>query len=302
MTAPALATTATVPADGAPSLPAGVVHNRRAGWVGGALVGGFALLAVVAPLISPYRTGALDGQPLEAPSRAHLLGTNSVGQDVVSQLLSGARASLFVAVVAGVGTLVLGALVGLVSAWMGGRTDAVLMRVVDVFLAMPRLPLLIVAGAYASRSLAAVAAVIAAAFWPQTARVVRSQVLSLRSRSYVEAATGFGAGSVHVLRRHVVPALGLILVAELVGASARAVVLEAGLAFLGLGDPSTASWGSMIRDALAFRSLFYTDAWKWWLLPPVACVTLLLLGITFLGVAWEQRVNPRLARHGGDPG
>ncbi len=297
MTVPALAGAPTIPADGV--MAASGVRHRRIGWAGAGLVGGFALLALVAPLVAPYRTGALVGQPLEPPSPAHLLGTNSVGQDVVSQLLSGARASMFIAGVAGAGTLVLGALVGVVSGWKGGRADAVFMRVVDVFLALPRLPLLVVAGAYLSRSLTSVAAVIAATFWPETARVVRSQVLSLRGRAYVTAATGFGAGTFHVLRHHVIPALGLILIAELVTAAGRAVVLEAGLAFLGLGDPSTASWGSILRDALAFRALFYTDAWKWWLVPPIAAVTLLLVGITFLGVALEQRINPRLARHGG---
>ena len=295
MTAPAAAGAPAVPPDGV--IATGAVSGRWAGRAGAVLVGGFALLAVIAPLVTPYRAGALSGKPLESPSGAHLLGTNSVGQDLASQLLSGARASIFVAVVAGGGTLVLGALVGVISGWLGGRTDAVLMRVVDVFLAIPRLPLLIVAGAYVGQSLSAVAAVIAATFWPQTARVVRSQVLSLRERTYVQAASGLGAGTGHILRRHVVPELALILVAELVSAAGRAVVLEAGLAFLGLGDPSTASWGSILRDALGFGSLFYTDAWKWWLIPPILSVTLLLVGITFLGVAVEQRVSPRLVRH-----
>ncbi len=296
MSLPALAGAPTIPADG---LVASGVRRRGMGWTGAVLVGSFALVALIAPLIAPYRSGALAGQPLEPPSGAHLLGTNSVGQDIASQLLSGARASMFIAAVAGAGTLLLGALVGVASGWAGGRVDALLMRIVDVFLALPRLPLLIVAGAYVSRSLTSVAAVIAATFWPDTARVVRSQVLSLRGRAYVTAATGFGAGAVDVLRRHVIPALGLILMAELVTATGRAVVLEAGLAFLGLGDPSTASWGSILRDALAFQSLFYTDAWKWWLVPPIVAVSLLLVGITFVGVALEQRINPRLARHGG---
>lgn len=297
MRLPAVAGAPNISADGL--VAAGGARGRRIGWAGAVLVGGFGVLALIAPLIAPYSTGALAGQPLESPSGAHLLGTNSVGQDIVSQLLSGARASMFIAAAAGAGTLLLGALVGVVSGWAGGRADAVLMRVVDIFLALPRLPLLIVAGAYLSRGLTSVAAVIAATFWPDTARVVRSQALSLRGRSYVRAATGFGAGVFHVVRRHLVPALGLILTAELVTAAGRAVVLEAGLAFLGLGDPSMASWGSMLRDALGFQALFYTDAWKWWLVPPIAAVTLLLVGITFLGVALEQRINPRLARHLG---
>ncbi|HEX2274773.1 MAG TPA: ABC transporter permease [Acidimicrobiales bacterium] len=297
MTAPLATDDAVVAAE--TGVAARAVHLPGAAWVGIGLVGSFVLVALLAPVVAPYRTAELAGRPLEPPSTRHLLGTNGVGQDVLSQMLSGARASLFVAAVAGLGTLVLGALVGLVGGWWRGFVDAVLMRVVDVLIVIPRLPLLIVAGAYVGPGLLPVAVIIALTFWPSTARVVRSQVLSVRRRDHVTAATGFGAGTVHVLRRHVLPAVGLVLAAELVTAAGRAVVLETGLAFLGLGDPSVTSWGSVMRDAFAFGGLFYTRAWAWWLLPPVLAVTLLLVGVTFLGVAVEQRVNPRLARHTG---
>ncbi len=277
------------------------VGSAAAARVGAALVGGFALIAIAAPVLAPYRTAELSGDPLEAPSAAHLLGTNSVGQDLASQLLSGARASLLVAAVAGVGTLLLGALVGVLAGWLGGIVDAVLMRVVDILLVVPRLPLLIVAGAYVGQGLVPVATIIALTFWPPTAKVVRSQVLSIRRRAHLMAARGFGAGTVRILRHHVLPAVGLLAAAELVAAAGRAVVLEAGLAFLGLGDPSTPSWGSIMRDALGFSGLFYTQAWAWWLFPPVVAVTLLLVGITLLGVGVEQRIDPRLARHPGRP-
>ena len=277
--------------------PARALRLPGADRLGVGLVGCFVLVALLAPLLAPYRTGELAGRPLEAPSTRHLLGTNGVGQDLLSQMLSGARASLFVAGVAGVGTLVLGGLVGLVAGWWRGVVDAVLMRVVDVLLVIPRLPLLIVAGVYVGPGLLPVAVIIALTFWPPTARVVRSQVLSIRRRDHVVAATGFGAGAGHILRRHVLPAVGLVLAAEFVTAVGRAVVLESGLAFLGLGDPSVTSWGSVMRDAFAFGGLFYTRSWAWWLVPPVLAVTLLLVGVTFLGVAVEQRVNPRLTRH-----
>ncbi len=108
---------------------------------------------------------------------------------------------------------------------------------------------------------------------------------------------GFGAGTWHRVRRHVLPDVGLILVAALVVAAARAVMLQVGLAFLGLGDPNRASWGSVLRDALEFQGLFFTRAWAWWLLPPLAATAVLLLGITFVGLSVEQQVNPRLTRH-----
>jgi len=280
-------------------VPSRGLRLPRIGWTGVVLVGGFALVALLAPLVAPYRAGELAGRPLEAPGSNNLLGTNAVGQDLLSHMLLGVRASLFVAAVAGAGTLAIGALVGLAAGWWGGVIDAVLMRVVDVLMVIPRLPLLIVAGAYVGRGLLPVAAIIALTFWPSTARVVRSQVMSVRRRDDVMAAVGFGAGTVHVLRRHLLPAVTLLLAAELVSAAGRAVVLETGLAFLGLGDPSAPSWGSIMREALGFPGLFYTRAWAWWLVPPLLAVTLLLVGITFLGVAVEQRVNPRLVRHAG---
>ena len=267
------------------------------GWVGLAIVAVFVGLALLAPWLASYRTTALAGRPLEAPSAAHLLGTNGVGQDLASQLLNGARVSLFVAVLAGGGTLLIGALVGMVAGWAGGLVDAILMRVVDLVLVVPKVPLLIVIGTYAGPSLPVISLIIALTGWPPTARIVRSQVLSLRRRAHIKAAVGFGATSGQVLRRHILPEVGLILTAGLVGAAARAIAFEAGLAFLGLGDPSRASWGAMLRDAIGFGGLFFTDAWKWWLVPPVVAISLLLLGVTFVGVGLEQRINPRLSRH-----
>lgn len=267
------------------------------GWLGIVIVGGFTVLALGGGALSPHRPTALVGGPLEAPTTAHLLGTNSVGQDLLSQLVSGARVSLTVAVLAGGGTMFIGGLVGILAGWLGGAFDAVVMRVVDFVLITPRLPLLIVIGAYVGPSLPVISLIIALTFWPGPARVVRSQVLSLRRRAHVRAAVGFGARTAHVLRRHLIPDVALILVAGLVSAAGRAVMLEAGLAFLGLGDPSRASWGKVIRNSIEFSGLFYTDAWAWWLLPPMLAITVLLLGFTFLGVGLEQLVNPRLARH-----
>lgn len=267
------------------------------GWVGLAIVAVFVGLALAAPWLTSYRTTQLAGSPLDAPSTAHLLGTNGVGQDLATQLLNGARLSLFVAVIAGGGTLLIGALIGMVSGWAGGLVDAVLMRFVDLVLVVPKVPLLIVIGTYAGPSLPVISLIIALTGWPPTARIVRSQVLSLRRRAHIKAAVGFGATTGQILRRHILPEVGLILTAGLVGAAGRAIAFEAGLAFLGLGDPSRASWGAILRDAIGFGGIFYTDAWKWWLVPPVAAISLLLLGVTFVGVGLEQRINPRLSRH-----
>lgn len=266
-------------------------------WVGLGLIGTFTALALLAPLLRPYRAAALSPDLLQRPTWRHLLGTNNLGQDLASQMLDGARSTLFVAVMAGGGVLLLGAAVGLVAGWRGGWVDLVLMRVVDVLLALPRLPLLIVIGTFAARRLEVVALIIALVFWPGPARTVRASVLSLRRRTHIQAAAGFGAGTVHVLRRHVVPEVGLILLAQLLSAMGRAVLIEAGLAFLGVGDPSRISWGSIMRDTRGVAGLYYSPAWLWWMLPPMLAVILVLLALNLIGTAVEQRINPRLARH-----
>jgi len=265
--------------------------------VGGAIVAAFAVVAVFAPSIAPFDHTTLAGGPLEPRSSELILGADGLGRDLFSQLVLGARVSLTIAVVAGVGTLALGASVGLLSGWLGGGTDAVLMRIVDIVMALPRLPLLLMLGTYIRPSVLTIGAVISLTSWPGAARVIRSQVLSLRQRTHLRAAVGFGARTLHVLRGHVIPEMGLILVAGLIGSAGRAVMLEAGLAFLGLGDPTQASWGQMLRGALNYPSLFFTETWQWWLLPPILAISLLLLGITFVGISVEERINPRLSRH-----
>jgi peptide/nickel transport system permease protein len=274
-------------------------HSRlpTIGWVGFAMVGFFVGVALAAPWIAPYEAERASASGMESPSWSHPLGTTRIGQDLFSQLIVGARASMLMAALAGVGAVTLGALVGIAAGWVGGWVDALLMRLVDVILAFPRLPALMLVGAYVGTSLTAVAALISILFWPGTARIVRGQVMSLRSRAHVRAATGFGAGWLHQVRRHVLPDVALVLVAALAGAASRAIMLEAGLAFLGLGDPARTSWGSMIREARAMTGIFYTNIWVWWMLPPLLAIVLVTLGTTFLGVAFEQRLNPRLARH-----
>lgn len=283
---------------------ASITHPPRrrrfgTGILGVAILGLMVLIATAGPYVVRYRPTELAGRPLEPPSAAHLLGTNGVGNDLLSQLVTGAQTSLIIAGLAGVGTLIVGASIGLAAGWWGGMIETLLMRFTDTVLVLPRLPLLIVIGAYLRPNLITTAAVIAFTFWPPTARVVRSQVLTVRSRTYTLAAVGFGAGVPYLIRRHIVPDIGPVLVAGLVAAAGRAVALEAGLAFLGLGDPARTSWGMIMRDALDFAALFYTPAWAWWLLPPILALTAFLVGLTFIGIEIESYSNRRLARHVG---
>ncbi|PDV99072.1 ABC transporter permease [Candidatus Viridilinea mediisalina] len=264
-----------------------------AGW---ALVGSFLLLALLAPWLAPHDPTAYSGAPLERPSRQHPLGTNDVGQDLLSELIYGARISLLVGVAAGGLALLIATLIGAGAGYLGGWVDLLLMRCVDLLMALPMVPLLILVVAYAGPSLLNLILCIALLGWMVPARSIRAQVLSLRSRNYIQAARLFGAGPLYVLLRHLLPALGPILLALLVGQIGRAIMIEAGIAFLGLSDPTAKSWGMMIRYALNYGGIYLSPVWIWWLLPPSLCISLLVLGFTFLGVGLERRLSPRLVR------
>ncbi|MEX2291849.1 MAG: ABC transporter permease [Mycobacteriales bacterium] len=268
-----------------------------AGLVGALILVLYVLLMLFGSRLAPFGANELAGPSLSRPGGRHLLGTNLLGQDIASQLLLGVRASVLVAVLAGTGTVVLGTLVGVLAGWFPGWPSAALMRVTDLVLVLPKLPLLLLVGALTGGSVLGLSLVISLLFWPTAARILRSQVLSLRTRTHVRAATGFGAGTWHQLRRHILPDLSLLSVAEFIPAASRAVALQAGLAFLGVGDPTEPSWGAMIRDAIAFRAVFITSAWTWWLVPPIVALVALIVGITLLGTALERRLSPRLARH-----
>ncbi len=266
-------------------------------WAGGGMLIVLALVAIFAPLLAPHDPRAFDADPLLAPSWAHPMGTNSGGQDLFSQLVYGARDVLVVAPLAALFSVALGAGIGTLSALAGGRTDAFITRVVDVGLALPKLPLLILLAVAAGPSTISLVVSVGLLAWPVTARYVRAQALSLRRREHVLAARSFGGGPVYLARRHLLPALSSILVSGFVSIAALAVLLEAGLAFLGLGDPQRSSWGLTMNDALQYEDLFFGDSWLWWLLPPGAATTLAILGFTLLGVGLEPRLNPRVREH-----
>jgi peptide/nickel transport system permease protein len=256
----------------------------------------FALAALAASLLAPYDPHAFSGPPLARPNLEHPLGTNDAGQDILSELIYGARISMAVAIGAAVGTVTLGFLVGGVCGYLGGFLDMLLMRTVDVMLTLPRLPLLILLTAFLGSGVFQTMTIIALLHWPATARVIRAQVQSLRQRDWVRMARHFGGSPGYILVRHIVPQIGPLLVYGLVTSAGWAVAMEAGLAFLGLGDPTAKSWGLMMRFALNLPGLLLTDRWLWWLLPPGLCVTLLILALTFVGLGLEQTLQPRLRR------
>lgn len=261
--------------------------------VGLVLVAALGIVALAGPMIVPYDPRELSGGAVERPSASHLLGTNDIGQDIFSEVVIGTRSSLGVALPAAGLAVALGLLVGVGAALRSGWLDTATMRLIDGFLALPGLPLVVLLAALAGPNRTALVLVIAMAGWPPIARIVHGQVLQLRSRGFVRAARGFGAPSLYVMRRHLIPAVGPTAAAGFVHWASTAVVLEAGLTFLGLGDPTGVSWGTTLNRALDYQGLYYSSMWVWWVVPAGLAITLAALGFAFVGVGLEPRFNPQ---------
>lgn len=261
-----------------------------------AILAAYAVIAIGAPLLAPYDPYAYVARPYAAPSLAHLLGANDVGHDVLSELIYGTRVSLLVAVVAGLSAVLVGAAVGLAAGAMGGVAEALAMRVVDVLLTLPRLPLIIVIAAYLGGGTVTIIGVLAFFAWPGTARVIRAHALGVARLEYVQAARALGAGDLHVIRRHFVPVTAPLLAAAFVTNAGRAVLLESGLAFLGLGDATVKSWGAMLFFALRDPAVYFTGRWAWTVVPAALSLSALLFAIALAGLELEARADRRVAR------
>lgn len=265
--------------------------------IGLGLLGFVAVVALMAPLLTRYDPNLISPRgALRAPSAQHWLGTDVPGRDIFAQLVHGARASLKVAAIAGSLAMAGAILLGVVPAILGGWADTVANRFVVFLLALPGLPLLVLIGALAGNRQIAVILVIAGLGAAPNARLLRSQALTLRQRGFISAARGFGGGPLYVLRRHIVPGLGPLILIGFVNWAGLAIGLEAGLAFLGLGDPSGISWGLMLNRALAQDAIYFSSMWTWWVLPPGLAIAVTVLGFTFVGVALEPAFNPRWLR------
>lgn len=263
------------------------------GAIGLVIVAVLVLVAIFAPVLAPYDPTERVGPPFATPSAAHPLGTNDIGQDLLSELIYGTRVSLTVGLVAATVALLIGTTVGIVAGFYPRLLGSVLMRIVDIVLILPFLPLLIILAAYLGRSLLNTVLVIGILIWAGSARVIRSQVLSLTQRDYVVAARAMGARDLHIIVKHILPLTLLLAIGEFVQATAGAILLEASLSFLGLGDPIQKSWGAILYWAQV-RGAFLTPAWQWWVLPPGLMIMAASLGFALIGFALEQRVNPRL--------
>ncbi len=266
------------------------------GMAGLVILGVFALMALVgAPLVgegSLHTGGAAD--VLQPPSLNHLLGTDDLGRDVLAGVVMGSRISLLVGLASTVLSMLIGSVMGIVAGYYGGRLGEALMRITDVFLVIPWLPLMLVLAAVLGPSLWNIILVIGITSWAGTARIVRSQTLSVRERPFVERARAMGASNVHIMTYHILPNVFPLIFANTILVSAVAILSETTLSFLGLGDPFHMSWGVMLHFAFSTGAIAL-GAW-WYLLPPGLCVVAVVLGFTFVGYALDEVLNPRLRK------
>jgi peptide/nickel transport system permease protein len=219
------------------------------------------------------------------------LGTDNLGQDVMSQIIYGARISLLVGLVVALAATFIGTIVGVLSGFYRGATDQGLMRFTDVMLVLPQLPLMIILAAYLGPSENSIIIVLTLTSWPLVARLIRSQTLSLRERPFTDASRVIGSSNTRIIFKVIIPNLLTLIAANVVLMITTAVVGEAGLDFIGLGNPSVVSWGTMLYWAQAYA--LFNGAW-WWVLAPGLCIALLGLGAVLVSLSIENVFNPRL--------
>lgn len=272
----------------------GAVAKRPAPAVGAGVLCLAVVIAVLSSWIEPYHPSQIVGAVFAHPSAVHWLGLDGVGADVLSQLVQGARISLVVGAAATAVSMSMGAGVGILSGYFGGIVDGILMRITDFFLVVPYLPLLIIVAAVWGASLTHIILLIGLLQWTWTARIVRSQVKSIRQRTYVRRARSVGAGNTRIIISHVVPQIGPLLVSLAVLHVGYAIFSEAALDFLGLGDPSVVSWGTMIEHAFQ-RTAIASGAW-WAIVPPGLCITAVVVSCFLIGQAVEEALDPGLQR------
>lgn len=220
------------------------------------------------------------------------LGTDNYGRDIFTQLMHGSRISLIIGIFSAVIAVLLGLLVGLVSGYVGGWVDEILMRINDILLTIPGLPLLIVLTAVIGPSIYSVIILIGLLGWMGIARLIRSQVLTLKTKAFVEASRASGGGTLHIIYRHLIPNVMTMAYTQLALTVPGAIVTEAALSFLGLGDPFLQTWGKMLHDVQYYGAI----AEWWWAVPPGICIALLSMAFVFIGYALDDIFNPKLRR------
>jgi peptide/nickel transport system permease protein len=245
-------------------------------------------IALLAPIISPHNPYEITEDSFAPPSAEHPLGTDYVGRDMFSRVLYGARTSLLVGIVAVGTTTTIGIAIGMFSGFFAGKIDDVLMRLTDMFQVIPKFFLALVMVSAFEPSILNVALVIGVLSWPSTARLVRADFLSIREQAYVEAAKSIGVSDIRIMINEILPNCMTAIIVNASFQMGSAILVEAGLSFLGLGDPSALSWGGLLYDSVPF---FRT---AWWLpVFPGLAISIAVLSLNLVGEGLNEALNPR---------
>lgn len=276
-----------------------IYRQNRPAMIGLGIILVILVMAVAAPVLAPYDPNENfyndAGQPmdLQPPSVAHPMGTTHLAQDVLSQLIWGSRVSVIVGLLSGLTVLFVGTTVGLVAGYYKGTVDLVLMRFVDVLYGVPAIPLVLVITMFVGNSVWNIIIAMALVLWRNMARLVRSQTLSLSERPYVKAAKAAGASDIRIMYLHIAPNLAPLMLVEGTFVMGAAILIEAGLSFLGLGAAEMMSWGTMLQ--LTFTTGAIRSAW-WWVLPPGLSITAMVVAFFYISRGIEDITNPVLER------
>ena len=256
------------------------------------LLAPFLFFAVFANAVAPYAPLLYtSGAPLQAPTAAHLMGTDQAGSDIYSQVIFGSRVALYDASVSALVAVVLALAVGLTSGYFGGFVDEALMRGTDLVISIPSFVLIILVVILFGSTVNTIALIIAAVAWPTLARIVRAEVLSLKEREFVLAARAVGAGSVNIMTDEILPNVWFRLMPAVTLQMGLAIIIEAGISFLGLGDPNSSSWGRILE--LADQSVY--SAARWGIFFPTVAIIATIVGLNLLGDSLAKAINPKRA-------
>jgi peptide/nickel transport system permease protein len=268
-----------------------LLFSNPMGFGGVAIITLFLFMAIFAPFlgtVDPSASGDVDNL-LISPSPQFWFGTDDLARDIWSQTIYGSRISLMIGFVAAVITVVTGSIVGLMAGYYGKMVDEVFMRIVDFFMMLPELPLMIVLAAVMGPSMWNIILVVSLVSWPRTARIVRSQVLSIKERPFVESSRCIGASNFQLMFAEILPNVVPLMFAQAVLMITEAIYAEAVLSFLGLGDPTSISWGMMLHSV--FESGVIAESY-WWVAPPIVCIVVLIVSFSLLGTAISDVLEP----------
>lgn len=253
-------------------------------------------MAVFSPVLAAHPYDKISGEKFDPPSAEHWLGTDDLGMDLWAQMCNGARISLGLGLTVALIATAIGGIVGLAAAFFPKKVDTALMAVCNLFQSVPDIPIIIVLASFFGQKTSVMVSALVIFSWTKPARLLRSRALAFRELPYVKVSASYGASFWHILKEHLIWEIWPLWLASFARLVGRAVVMESALAFLGLGDPTAKSWGMILNNALSYRGIYYTDYWKWWIVPPVLAIALLVTSLSVLMMELEGYAGLKVGR------